>query len=180
MYRIILMGPQGSGKTTQGHALSQRLNVPYLSTGDLIRAEMAEGTPFGQGVASMMNQGHMVSDLDVVLLLGRKLDQHQATGWILDGYPRRISQAQLLVKRWPPTNVVELQLERRESYARLSRRGREDDSEEAIAQRLAEYEESTIPTIHWLFEQGYPHSTFRGSLPIHELTEIILLHMTSR
>ena len=92
--RLLLLGPPGAGKGTQGQALSRRFSVPHVAAGDIIRDHIARGTPFGRGVEAQIAQGNFASDADILYWVSRRLEEPDAlSGYVLDGFPRAVSQA---------------------------------------------------------------------------------------
>jgi len=162
--RLILLGPPGSGKGTQAGLLKETLQVTHISTGDLLRAEVAAGSDLGQQAQAVMAAGELVSDVLLLGMLEARLAQPDiANGFILDGYPRNISQAHaldiLLVKiRQPLEAVVQLDVPNELLVERLAGRaveqGRADDTPEVISQRLRVYEQDTAPLIDFYSARG--------------------------
>jgi len=162
--RLVLLGPPGSGKGTQAGRLKERLHVAHISTGDLLRAEVAAGSALGQQAKAVMAAGKLVSDAILLGMLETRLAQtDMANGFILDGYPRNISQAHaldiLLVKiRQPLEFVVQLDVPNELLVQRLAGRaaeqGRADDTPEVIRQRLQVYEQDTAPLIDFYHARG--------------------------
>ncbi|VXB18253.1 Adenylate kinase [Luteimonas sp. 9C] len=155
--RLVLLGAPGSGKGTQAARLKDHLRVPHISTGDLLRAEVAAGTPLGLEAKAVMARGDLVSD---EILLGMLEDRFSradtASGFILDGYPRNLAQAAaldaLLVKLGTPFDAaVQLEVDNEQIIARLAGRaqaeGRADDSPESVRHRLNVYDQQTAPVI---------------------------------
>ncbi|MDR6993141.1 adenylate kinase [Luteimonas sp. 3794] len=155
--RLVLLGAPGSGKGTQAARLKDHLRVPHISTGDLLRAEVAAGTPLGLEAKAIMARGDLVSD---EILLGMLEDRFSrddtASGFILDGYPRNLAQAAaldaLLVKLGTPFDAaVQLEVDNEQIIARLAGRaqaeGRADDSPESVRHRLNVYDQQTAPVI---------------------------------
>jgi adenylate kinase len=155
--RLVLLGAPGSGKGTQAARLKDHLQVPHISTGDLLRAEVAAGTPLGLEAKAIMARGDLVSD---EILLGMLEDRFSrddtASGFILDGYPRNLAQAAaldaLLVKLGTPFDAaVQLEVDNEQIIARLAGRaqaeGRADDSPESVRHRLNVYDQQTAPVI---------------------------------
>lgn len=94
---LIFLGPPGAGKGTQAHALAQRLGIPQIATGDILRAAVAEGTPLGREAQGYVNQGELVPDAVMIDIIAQRLQQPDAeAGFILDGFPRTIAQAEAL------------------------------------------------------------------------------------
>lgn len=153
--RIVLLGPPGSGKGTQAAMLKGRLGVPHISTGDLLRQAVADGTELGKKAKAAMDAGELVSDDLMLGLIEERLGADDvATGFILDGYPRNRAQAksldELLERIGQPVDkALELSVDEEEIVERLAKRardeGRSDDTEEVIRNRLAVYREQTAP-----------------------------------
>ncbi|MCB2176179.1 MAG: adenylate kinase [Actinomycetales bacterium] len=154
-YRLVIMGPQGSGKGTQAALLADRLGVPTISTGDLFRAHMAAQDDLGELARSYTSRGELVPDEVTNAMVRRRLAEPDvADGFILDGYPRNCFQLDELDDILADLGtrldgVVELTAERDELMARMKHRAeiehREDDTDEAIARRLDIYDEQTAP-----------------------------------
>lgn len=162
--RLVIMGPQGSGKGTQAARLAERLGVPTISTGDIFRANIKGGTELGLLVQKYTAQGELVPDSVTNDMVRDRLAQPDVTdGFILDGYPRNAAQVDeldaILAEHGTTLDaVLELTADRDELLARLTRRaeveGREDDTEQAIARRLDIYAEQTAPLTHAYAEHG--------------------------
>jgi adenylate kinase len=162
--RIVLLGPPGSGKGTQAALLKDRLEIPHISTGDLLRKAVAEGTPLGRQAKAAMDAGELVSDELMLGLIEEKLGQPEvAPGFILDGYPRNQAQAEsldaLLDRLGQPIDrALELVVDEEQIVERLARRaeeeGRSDDTEAVIRNRLAVYREKTAPISEHYAEKG--------------------------
>jgi len=154
-YRLVIMGPQGSGKGTQAALLADRLGVPTISTGDLFRAHMAAQDDLGELARSYTSRGELVPDEVTNAMVRRRLAEPDvADGFILDGYPRNCFQLDELDDILADLGtrldgVVELTAEREELMARMKHRAeiehREDDTDEAIARRLDIYDQQTAP-----------------------------------
>ncbi|MBO4227856.1 adenylate kinase [Bradyrhizobium neotropicale] len=167
--RLILLGPPGSGKGTQAQRLVQKHGIVQLSTGEMLRAAVAAGTPIGLQAKDIMAAGGLVPDEIVVGIISDRIDQADAkNGFILDGFPRTVPQAEALddllkKKRLKLDAVVELRvnesalLERVEKRAAETRaRGEEvraDDTPEVLTKRLASYRAQTEPLIHYYSER---------------------------
>ncbi len=155
--RFLIVGPQGSGKGTQGVLVAQAFDVPQVATGDIFRANVAGGTELGKRVQAIIEAGDLVPDELTSALVADRLSQADAAeGFLLDGYPRNRGQVDdldaFLEGRGESLDaVIELEVPREESIARISQRaieqGRTDDTEEAIANRLAIYERETAPIL---------------------------------
>ena len=154
-HRLVIMGPQGSGKGTQAALLADRLGIPTISTGDLFRAHMAAQDDLGELARSYTSRGELVPDEVTNAMVRRRLAEPDvADGFILDGYPRNCFQLDELDDILADLGtrldgVVELTAEREELMARMKHRAevehREDDTDEAIARRLDIYDEQTAP-----------------------------------
>jgi len=157
MTRLLIVGPQGSGKGTQGVRIAETFGVPAVSTGDVFRGAVAAGTDLGQQVKAIIEAGDLVPDeLTSAVVRDRLSQQDAAEGFLLDGYPRNVAQVMHLDEFLEGRDeqldaVIELVVPRDESIARISLRaaeqGRSDDTEEVIANRLAIYERETAPIL---------------------------------
>ena len=162
--RLLIIGPQGSGKGTQGVRIADALGIPAVSTGDVFRANVKEGTELGLKVKAIIDAGDLVPDALTGEIVRDRLAQPDAAGgFLLDGYPRNLGQVGdidgFLDERGEPlTAVIELVVPRDESIQRLSLRaaeqGRADDNAESIAKRLAIYESETAPILDVYRERG--------------------------
>lgn len=162
--RLVIMGPQGSGKGTQAVRLAERFGVPAISTGDIFRANIKGGTALGTLAQSYTAQGDLVPDSVTNAMVRDRLAQPDAAGgFILDGYPRNAVQVAELDVILADLGtrldaVVELVADHDELLARLARRarieGREDDTEQAIGRRLDIYAEQTAPLTSAYDERG--------------------------
>ncbi|ANJ27859.1 adenylate kinase [Agromyces aureus] len=155
--RFLIVGPQGSGKGTQGVLVAEAFGVPQVATGDIFRANVSGGTELGKRVQAIIEAGDLVPDaLTSELVRDRLAQPDAAAGFLLDGYPRNRGQvddlAEFLGGRGEGLDaVIELEVPREESITRLHDRavkqGRTDDTEEVIANRLAIYERETAPIL---------------------------------
>jgi adenylate kinase len=137
--RVLLMGPPGSGKSTVGQVLADSMGVPLISTGELLRQQVEQDTTVGREAARYLSQGQYAPDHVVDQVLAGRLQQPDATaGYVLDGYPRTVSQAEAI--RDQVDSVMYLDLPREESERRMLNRGRADDIPEVIKDRLDLYE----------------------------------------
>ncbi len=186
--RLILLGPPGSGKGTQAQKLIDRYGIVQLSTGDMLRAAVAAQTPVGLKAKDIMAAGHLVPDDIVIGIISDRLDQPDAAnGFILDGFPRTVPQAEALdellkKKRLALDAVIELRvnesvlLERVENrVAQMRARGEEvrsDDTAEVLTKRLSNYRTQTEPLIHYYSERR-KLVTIDGMMTIEHVAEDI-------
>ena len=154
MFNLILFGPPGSGKGTQSEKLISRYGLKHLSTGDLLRSEIAAQSPLGMAAKSIMDKGQLVPDEVVIEMINSALENNpQARGFLFDGFPRTTAQAEALDKLLAQKEteiavVLALQVSKEELVSRLLNRGkssgRSDDTNEAvILSRIEEYEKKT-------------------------------------
>lgn len=188
MMRLILLGPPGAGKGTQAQRLVAKHGIVQLSTGDMLRAAVAAGTPVGLQAKEVMASGGLVSDEIVISIISDRLDQPDMTnGFILDGFPRTVPQAAALDellknKHIKLDAVVELRvnesalLQRVETrVAEMRARGEDvriDDTPEVLAKRLAQYRSLTEPLIHYYSERR-KLLTVDGMMTIEQVTQEI-------
>lgn len=164
MTRLLIMGPPGSGKGTQAMVVAERYGIPAISTGDIFRANVAEGTPLGRQARQYLDAGDYVPDEVTNAMVRDRLAQPDAAnGFLLDGYPRTVAQADfldgVLAERGESLDlVIELVVDVEEIVARLSRRaadeGRADDSEDVARRRQKVYTEQTAPLTRVYAERG--------------------------
>lgn len=162
--RLVLLGAPGSGKGTQATRLKEALGVPHISTGELLRAAVAAGTELGKQAKVVMERGELVSDEIVLGMLEERLGQPDVeSGFILDGYPRNLTQANaldaLLARLQQPVDVaVQLDVDTELLIQRLAGRaqqeGRADDNPESVRNRLRVYSDQTAPVIDFYRQQG--------------------------
>lgn len=162
--RLVLLGAPGSGKGTQAARLKNELGVPHISTGDMLRAAVAAGTPLGQQAKAVMDAGMLVSDDLLLGMLEERLAQPDtAKGFILDGYPRNLAQAAALDKLLsrigqPLDAIVKLEVPSEAIIGRTELRfkaeGRVDDNPETVRKRLEVYAEQTAPVAEFYQNNG--------------------------
>ena len=183
--RLILVGPPGAGKGTQAVHLAAHYSIPHISTGDIFRANLKEGTPLGLQAKSFMDKGELVPDSVTNAMVKDRLNHADtANGFLLDGFPRNVAQAEVLrailaEKKTPIDAALELSIENSEIIKRLSGRRtcrgcgkvfpgsfdkcdtcggelyqRDDDKEEVVARRLEVYAEQTAPIIAFYRTEG--------------------------
>jgi adenylate kinase len=149
--RLIFIGAPGAGKGTQAQILAQRFQIPHISTGDILRAAVQDQTDLGLQAKSYMDAGDLVPDTLILDLIRDRLTQADATkGWILDGFPRNVAQAEFLDKLLAEIGhedyvALELSVPDDRLVERLLLRGRADDNEETIRHRLQIYHQKTSP-----------------------------------
>lgn len=153
MTRLIFLGPPGAGKGTQAQILSKNCQVPHISTGDILRAAVKAKSALGQKAEGYMSAGELVPDNLILDLIKERLGEEDAArGWLLDGFPRNVEQAEFLNTLLDEINqtcdvVINLEVPDDVLVARMLERGRNDDKEDVIRNRLVVYREQTEPLI---------------------------------
>lgn len=184
--RLILLGPPGAGKGTQATRIVERLGIPQLSTGEMLRAAVAAGTPIGLKAKSIMERGDLVSDDIVVQIVADRIEERDAAnGFILDGFPRTVAQAEALdlmlaEKGLTLDAVIELKVDEKALVERIVKRAnetqsrgepvRKDDNPEVFKTRLGAYREQTSPLIEHYRSKG-TLKTVDGMKPIDVVTK---------
>ena len=156
--KLLFIGPPGAGKGTQANLFCSKYGLDHLSTGDLLRDEVSSGSDLGLQASEIMNKGELVSDELVLSIVEGRLDNIK-NGWLLDGFPRNVNQANALKNLLEKINhpleaVISIQIADDVLIKRLLSRGREDDNEEVIVNRLKVYREQTSPLIDLYSNQG--------------------------
>jgi adenylate kinase len=169
MLNIVLFGPPGAGKGTQSEKLIKNFNLVHLSTGDILRSEVANKTPLGLEAKKLMDDGLLVPDSVVIGMIEARIDANKnANGFIFDGFPRTTAQAEALDrmlenKGTSITMMLALEVEDAELIRRLLLRGKDsgrpdDQNEEIIGRRITEYNNKTAPLKEYYSRQGKFHS----------------------
>jgi len=180
--RLLFLGPPGAGKGTQAELLAGSHNLLHLSTGELLRAEVVAGSSLGKQAETVMASGALVSDDLVLAIVRSRLEEQAASGgggWLLDGFPRNLAQAEaladLLAELGQPIElVVLLELDDAVLLQRLLGRGRADDSESVISHRLEVYRQQTAPLISY-----YQDAALLQSVEAHGTVETIAARITA-
>lgn len=176
MTKLIFLGPPGAGKGTQGKIVADRHRIPHISTGDILREAISNQTPLGIKAKTYMDKGDLVPDDLILELISERLQAEDAKdGWVLDGFPRNVSQADflsnLLEKLDQKCNgVINLDVPDQVLMKRLLGRGRKDDNEETIANRLHVYREQTAPLIDY-YQQHHLLKTVNGNRQLEEVSQ---------
>lgn len=168
--RLIVLGPPGAGKGTQAQRLVERHSIPQLSTGDMLRAAVANGTEIGRRAKAIMGRGGLVPDDVVNQMVSDRIDQEDSRkGFILDGFPRTVAQAEALTTMLEQKGVkldavIELEVDQASLIARMEKRVadtlaaggtvRSDDNPDTFARRLDEYRQKTAPLLNYYRRKG--------------------------
>jgi adenylate kinase len=180
----ILFGPPGSGKGTQAAVISERFNLPHVSTGQMLRDEVTAASELGRQVGPIMKSGGLIPDDMMVRIIESRLSQPDAeAGVLLDGFPRTVPQAMELDAMLERTGreigvVLFFDVPESELKQRIARRSevdhRADDTPEAYVQRMREYEDKTAPVIGYYEGRGTRIEFVDGNAPIEAVTDSIL------
>lgn len=158
MTKLIFLGAPGAGKGTQAQILAENLHIPHISTGEILRSAIADETPLGVQAKSYVDNGDLVPDELILDLIKERLNQDDTqNGWILDGFPRNVPQANFLTDLLQELNqnctaVINFDVPDDVLLKRLLARGRKDDNEEVITHRLQVYRQQTAPLIDYYKE----------------------------
>jgi len=165
-HNIILFGPPGAGKGTQAVRLEERHGMTQLSTGDMLRAAVAAGTELGKRAKAVMDAGRLVDDETMLGIISERIDQPDCQeGFILDGFPRTVAQAEGLERMLGEKgiaihHVIEITVDEAELYKRIEKRAEEtggaraDDNAETLRKRLQVYHDQTAPVLPYYKEKG--------------------------
>lgn len=175
MLNIVIFGAPGSGKGTQSERIVEKYGINHISTGDVLRAEIKNGTELGKTAKSYIDQGQLIPDALMIDILASVFDSFEdSKGVIFDGFPRTIAQAEALKNMLAERNqevsvMLDLEVPEDELMTRLIKRGQEsgraDDNEETIKKRLVVYHSQTSPLIDWYKKEGkYHHINGLGTM----------------
>lgn len=182
--RLILLGPPGAGKGTQAKILVEAYGIPQLSTGDILRSAIAAKTPLGVEAKAIVDRGDLVSDVIVNGIVSERLDADDCKpGFILDGFPRTIAQADALDRMLTDKGakldaVIEIKADADELVRRVIQRAKEsggaraDDNEDVLRKRLGVYQDQTAPLVAYYAEKGLLR-TVDGMAPVDQVTAAI-------
>ena len=182
MLNIVLFGPPGSGKGTQSEKIIEKYGLKHISTGDLLREEVAAKTELGLQAKAIMDKGELVSDKIVIGMIRKKLDENkEGAGFIFDGFPRTVEQARELRKALTDYDervgvMISLEVPREELVKRLLKRGEEtgrsDDNLETINNRIDVYNRQTIPVTYY-YQKMRKHAAVDGTGSIDKIFDRI-------
>ncbi|PWD99377.1 adenylate kinase [Marinilabilia rubra] len=182
MLNIVIFGPPGSGKGTQSEKIIEKYGLAHISTGEILRKEIKEGSDLGKIAQSFIDKGELIPDVTIIEILEKKLESLSNTkGVIFDGFPRTVDQAvalkKVLQKHGENVDIMlNLEVDREELIQRLLKRGkvsgRSDDNLETIQKRIRVYEERTCPVIEFYKKEG-TYAPIRGVGEIDEIFQRI-------
>ena len=183
MLNIVLFGPPGSGKGTQSEKVIEKYGLVHISTGDILREEVAAQTDLGKQAKEIMDKGELVSDKIVIGMIRKKLEENQGgSGFIFDGFPRTVDQARELRKALTDYDervgvMISLEVPREELVKRLLNRGKEtgrsDDNMETINNRIDVYNRQTIPVTYY-YDKMHKHAAVEGTGSVNKIFESIV------
>lgn len=185
--RLLFLGPPGAGKGTQATRLSLALGVPHISTGDMLRQNVADGTDLGKQAEAIMLAGDLVPDDLVLAMVDERLAKEDAAcGYILDGFPRNVAQAEALASRDGVVGIeqvllldVDTEALVQRLLARAHEQGRADDNDESIRNRLGVYRDETSPLVEWYPNNGVPVASVDGFGSMDDVTARLVLALTT-
>ena len=175
---LIFLGPPGAGKGTQAAMLARELNIPHISTGDILRGAIANKTALGIKAQTYLEVGELVPDDLIMKLIRERLARPDAAkGWILDGFPRNLSQAKALehllhILQQPHPQIINFNVATESLILRMLHRGRKDDNEKVIRRRLEVYQDKTTPLITF-YKQHYCLIDIDGNLTLEVVNQSI-------
>ena len=173
---LVFFGPPGAGKGTQADRFAQRHGIPKISTGDMLRKAIADGTRIGMLVRDTLQAGLLVGDDLIISIVAERLEQPDTTnGFVLDGFPRTIPQAAALDAMLADrggVKVIALVVHADEVIRRLAQRGREDDDAFVLKERLAVYSRDTEPVLEY-YRRRSSVSVLDGNRPLDDVSEAI-------
>ena len=183
MFNLILFGPPGSGKGTQSEKIVEKFGLVHLSTGNLLRHEISTKTPLGLEAKNFIDKGQLVPDEVVIGMIDSSLEQHHdAKGFLFDGFPRTVAQAEALdkllaLKKTSINKVIALEVIEEELVKRLLKRGEtsgrtDDTNEEVIRKRFSVYNKETAPVAEYYKEHG-KFEMIKGVGTIDEIFDVI-------
>ena len=183
MFNLILFGPPGSGKGTQSEKIVEKFGLIHLSTGNLLRQEIADKTPLGLEAKNFMDKGQLVPDEVVIGMIDSCIEKHHhAKGFLFDGFPRTVAQAEALdkllaLKKTSITKVIALDVVEEELIKRLVKRGEtsgrsDDTNEEVIRRRFAVYKDETEPVADY-YKQQQKFETITGIGTVDEIFKAV-------
>ena len=183
MLNIVLFGPPGSGKGTQSEKIIKKYGLVHISTGDLLREEVAAQTDLGKKAKAIMDKGELVSDKIVIKMIRKKIEENQnGAGFIFDGFPRTVEQARELRKALTDYDervsvMISLEVPREELVKRLLNRGKEtgrsDDNQETIDNRIDVYNRQTIPVTYY-YDKMHKHAAVDGIGSVNKIFDRIV------
>ena len=183
MLNIVLFGPPGSGKGTQSEKVIEKYGLVHISTGDLLREEVAAQTDLGKQAKEIMDKGELVSDKIVIGMIRNKIEEHKdGEGFIFDGFPRTVDQARDLRKALTDYDervgvMISLEVPRQELVKRLLKRGeqtgRADDNMETINNRIDVYNRQTIPVTYY-YDKMRKHAPVEGTGSVDKIFDRIV------